>query len=69
MLTKAGYTFKAIELDQHPNGKAIQNALFDLTSQKTVPNVFIKGKHVGGSDVVKFLIEKNQIQMYFKDEL
>ena len=32
------------------NGSEIQNALFHLTNQKTVPNVFIKGKHVGGND-------------------
>lgn len=43
--------------------------LYKLTNQRTVPNVFIKGKHVGGNDVIKFLLEKNEIQRYFKDEL
>jgi Glutaredoxin and related proteins len=32
------------------DGVAIQQALFEKTKQKTVPNVFINGKHVGGCD-------------------
>ena len=32
------------------DGNDIQAALLDLTGQKTVPNVFIKGEHLGGND-------------------
>lgn len=32
------------------DGVAIQQALFEKTKQKTVPNVFVNGKHVGGCD-------------------
>ena len=31
-------------------GVAIQEALFVKKKQKTVPNVFVNGKHVGGCD-------------------
>jgi thioredoxin reductase (NADPH) len=31
-------------------GIAIQETLFERTKQKTVPNVFVNGKHVGGCD-------------------
>lgn len=31
-------------------GIAIQEALFERTKQKTVPNVFVNGRHVGGCD-------------------
>lgn len=31
------------------NGQEIQDELFRMTGQKTVPNIFINGKHVGGS--------------------
>ena len=41
---------KVIELDQMDNGNEIQGALLDLSGQRTVPNVFIKGKHLGGND-------------------
>lgn len=32
------------------DGKEIQAALAEWTGQKTVPNVFIGGKHIGGCD-------------------
>jgi glutaredoxin 3 len=28
-------------------GAEIQNALLDMTGQRTVPNIFVNGKHVG----------------------
>ena len=33
----------------------MQSALAQLTNQRTVPNVFIGGKHVGGNDVTQGL--------------
>ena len=41
---------KVIELDEIDNGAEIQSALLDLSGQRTVPNVFVKGKHLGGND-------------------
>lgn len=32
------------------DGGEIQSALSEWTGQSTVPSVFIKGKHIGGSD-------------------
>jgi glutaredoxin 3 len=32
------------------DGAEIQKALGEISNQKTVPNVFIGGEHVGGSD-------------------
>ena len=45
-----GVNAKVIELDTMNNGFEIQAALAELTGQRTVPNVFIKGKHLGGND-------------------
>lgn len=39
-----------VELDEKGNGAAIQAALLELTGQRTVPSVWIKGKHIGGCD-------------------
>ncbi|OQV24166.1 Thioredoxin reductase 3 [Hypsibius exemplaris] len=39
-----------IELDTTPKGAEIQDILFRMTGQATVPNVFIGGNHVGGYD-------------------
>ncbi|CAI9298110.1 unnamed protein product [Lactuca saligna] len=39
-----------IELDEREDGAKIQNALGELVGRRTVPQVFINGKHLGGSD-------------------
>ena len=41
---------KVIELDQVDNGDEIQSALQVISGQRTVPNVFVKGQHLGGND-------------------
>ncbi|KAG8384846.1 hypothetical protein BUALT_Bualt04G0160800 [Buddleja alternifolia] len=50
LLTDLGASFKAIELDAESDGSEIQSALAQWTGQRTVPNVFIAGKHIGGCD-------------------
>ena len=44
---------KIHELDELPNGAAIQATLKEWTGQATVPNIFIRGHHVGGNDAVQ----------------
>jgi glutaredoxin 3 len=39
----------AVELDQENDGADIQRALQELTGQRTVPNIFINKKHIGGN--------------------
>ncbi|KAF9055727.1 glutaredoxin [Panaeolus papilionaceus] len=41
---------KIIELDEVEDGSAIQQYLMDKTQQRTVPNVFFGGEHIGGCD-------------------
>ncbi len=55
LLSELGATFKAVELDTESDGSDIQTALAEWTGQKTVPNVFIGGKHIGGCDTTKAL--------------
>mmetsp|Transcript_26670 Transcript_26670/g.62448 ORF Transcript_26670/g.62448 Transcript_26670/m.62448 type:complete len:152 (-) Transcript_26670:497-952(-) len=50
LLLDKGIDAKVIELDKVDNGDAIQDALLELSGQRTVPNVFIKGNHLGGND-------------------
>eukprot|EP00096_Caligus_rogercresseyi_P014818 TRINITY_DN730_c0_g1_i2.p1 TRINITY_DN730_c0_g1~~TRINITY_DN730_c0_g1_i2.p1 ORF type:complete len:605 (+),score=119.83 TRINITY_DN730_c0_g1_i2:160-1974(+) len=42
--------YLVIELDELENGSDVQQRLADKTGQRTVPNVFINGKHLGGAD-------------------
>jgi glutaredoxin 3 len=53
---------KVIELDEVNNGAAIQDSLRDLTGQRTVPNVFIKGEHLGGNDVTQAAAKSGKLQ-------
>jgi len=50
-----------INVDQHANGSDIRAALLTSTGQRTVPNVFIGGKHIGGSDDTHKLHDKGEL--------
>ena len=49
-LTLEEIPFTAVELDERDDGQDIQDALAEMTGQRTVPSVFVKGTHVGGND-------------------
>jgi glutaredoxin 3 len=57
---KVDYTLH--ELNQMDNGADIQAALQDMTGQRTVPNVFINGKHLGGNDVTQAAAKSGKLQ-------
>jgi len=44
-----------VELDQHDMGARLQAALERSTGRRTVPNVLINGKSIGGGDDVEAL--------------
>mmetsp|Transcript_78747 Transcript_78747/g.157421 ORF Transcript_78747/g.157421 Transcript_78747/m.157421 type:complete len:333 (+) Transcript_78747:29-1027(+) len=52
LFNSVGVPFTAIELDERNDGGELQAALLALTGQRTVPNVFVKEKHIGGNDDV-----------------
>jgi len=58
---------EVLELDQMgKEGAEIQNALFDLTNQRSVPNVFVGGKHVGGNDDTQAAARNGKLQEMLK---
>ncbi|XP_057804531.1 glutaredoxin [Salvia miltiorrhiza] len=61
LLSQLQATYKVIELDEEADGDEIQAALHEWTGQRTVPNVFINGKHIGGSDVVMAKHQQGQL--------
>ncbi|KAM7268196.1 hypothetical protein ACFE04_010362 [Oxalis oulophora] len=61
LLKEVGATFFAIELDVESDGGEIQAALGQWTGQKTVPNVFIGGKHIGGCDATIALHKEGKL--------
>ena len=42
-----------VELDKHPLGAALQNLLEKTTGRRTVPNILINGKSIGGGDDIE----------------
>ncbi|MCJ1466113.1 hypothetical protein MMC07_004732 [Pseudocyphellaria aurata] len=49
LLTSQGAKFFTIELDQVDDGAAIQDALEEISNQRSVPNIYIQQKHIGGN--------------------
>lgn len=45
--------YKLYELNEMDDGADIQKALEEISGQRTVPNVFINGEHVGGNDAMQ----------------
>lgn len=50
-----------VELDIHAMGTEIQERLHDMTGRKTVPNIMINGKSIGGSDEILAMDKKNEL--------
>ncbi|KAL9595135.1 MAG: hypothetical protein Q9219_006623 [cf. Caloplaca sp. 3 TL-2023] len=50
-----------VELDEHHLGPALQAALEKSTGRRTVPNVLINGKSIGGGDDVQKLDQEGEL--------
>lgn len=42
-----------VELDEHEMGPALQDQLGKITGRRTVPNVLVGGKSIGGGDDIE----------------
>ncbi|KAG0211809.1 hypothetical protein BGX28_007399 [Mortierella sp. GBA30] len=54
--------YKSLELDEHEYGDEIQQHLKKISGQSTVPNVYIKGTHLGGSDDTQAANESGKLK-------
>ncbi|RPB05350.1 glutaredoxin [Choiromyces venosus 120613-1] len=50
-----------VELDKHPHGSELQDLLAKQTGRRTVPNVMISGKSIGGNDDVQQLEREGRL--------
>jgi glutaredoxin 3 len=55
-----------IELDRDPRGADIQHELQRLTGQRTVPNVFVNGTHLGGNSDAQAAAQNGKLQEMLK---
>ncbi|XP_020217983.1 glutaredoxin-C3 [Cajanus cajan] len=51
-----------VELDLRDDGYQIQGVLLDLIGRRTVPQIFVNGKHIGGSDDLSAAIQSGELQ-------
>jgi glutaredoxin len=59
---------RIIELDELGNdGLELQNLLYAWTGQRTVPNVFIGGKHIGGCSETMEAYERGELVTLIKE--
>lgn len=55
-----------VELDNNPDGAELQAALASWTGQRTVPNTFINGVHIGGNDDLTALNRSGELAKLLK---
>ncbi|EPS41874.1 hypothetical protein H072_4165 [Dactylellina haptotyla CBS 200.50] len=55
LLTELNANFNVMEIDLLDDGPAIQDALEQISGQRTVPNIFIAKKHIGGNSDLQAL--------------
>ena len=60
---ESALSYEVIELDLLPenDGRFIQEELYEITGQRTVPNVFVGGVHVGGNSDVQRLVQERRL--------
>ena len=62
LFKSVGADFKVVELDKISNGSDVQAKLAQATGQRTVPNVIIGDKHIGGCDDTQALHKSGQLK-------
>jgi glutaredoxin 3 len=67
VLNSIGADFKVIELDQESDGSELQDALEKISGQRTVPNVYIGKKHIGGNSDLQALNSKDELVTLLKE--
>ncbi|RVE73645.1 hypothetical protein OJAV_G00033400 [Oryzias javanicus] len=61
VFNEIGAAYKVIELDQHNDGRRLQEALAQMTGARTVPRVFINGNCIGGGSDTKQLHQQGKL--------
>lgn len=63
LFTGLGVEYVVHELDKMgDDGPELQMALFKMTGQKSVPNVFVNGQHIGGNDDTQAAAKEGKLQ-------
>ncbi|KAM0323926.1 hypothetical protein ACHAQA_008507 [Verticillium albo-atrum] len=61
-LNDLGAEYLTIELDNRDDGSALQDALEEISGQRSVPNNYISKKHIGGNSDLQSLSKNGQLR-------
>ncbi|XP_048022458.1 glutaredoxin 2 isoform X1 [Megalobrama amblycephala] len=61
VFNEIGATYKVVELDEHNDGRRLQETLAQMTGARTVPRVFINGQCIGGGSDTKQLHQQGKL--------
>lgn len=61
VFNEIGANYKVIELDQHNDGRRLQEALAQMTGTRTVPRVFVNGSCIGGGSDTRQLHQQGKL--------
>ncbi|XP_047443373.1 glutaredoxin 2 isoform X1 [Mugil cephalus] len=61
VFNEIGANYKVVELDEHNDGRRLQEALAQMTGARTVPRVFINGNCIGGGSDTKQLHQQGKL--------
>ncbi|SPJ70725.1 probable glutaredoxin [Fusarium torulosum] len=59
--------YELLELDEVSDGSALQDALEQISGQRTVPNVYIKQQHIGGNSDIQSLKSAKKLTTLLKE--
>jgi monothiol glutaredoxin len=63
VLTELGVSFKAIDVLKDPE---IRQGIKDFSNWPTIPQLYVKGEFVGGSDIVREMFEQGELKPFFE---
>mmetsp|Transcript_105 Transcript_105/g.223 ORF Transcript_105/g.223 Transcript_105/m.223 type:complete len:116 (-) Transcript_105:75-422(-) len=58
---------KVHEMDLEDDGALMQRTLYQMTGQRTVPNIFVNNQHVGGNDDVQDANVSGELQKWLSN--
>lgn len=69
ILIEAGVQdMKVFEIERREDAPEIQEALHNITGRRTVPNVFIKGKSIGGGSETAELYQSGKLREMLQEQ-
>ncbi|KAJ6788747.1 hypothetical protein PWT90_07974 [Aphanocladium album] len=59
--------YKVVELDEESDGSAVQDALQEISGQRSVPNIYISKKHIGGNSDIQSLSSSGKLKALLQE--